>query len=80
MGISQFTNTKVNFVSQNISAQIDGNTINYAVKPFVLRTLMVFWNGIRQSDSEITITSNSTFSTSFVASAGDSLIVTYFKL
>ena len=80
MGISQFNNTNVNFVSQDISEQIDGNTINYAVSPFIIRTLMVFWNGIRQSETEITVTSNSTFTTSFVATAGDSLIATYFKL
>ena len=80
MPISQFTNTQVNFITIDLSEQIDGNTINFTVKPFIKRTLMVFWNGIRQSNTEISVTSNSTFSTSFVATAGDSLLATFFIL
>ena len=80
MGISQFTGVKNNFVTKDLSDQIDGNTINFVTIPFVIESLMVFWNGIRQSNIEITITSNSSFSTSFVPSVSESLTVTFFKL
>lgn len=80
MGISQFTGVKNNFVTKDLSDQINGNTINFVTIPFVIESLMVFYNGIRQSQSEITITSNSSFSTSFVPSATESLTVTFFKL
>ena len=80
MGISQFTGVKNNFVTKDLSDQIDGNTINFVTIPFVIESLMVFYNGIRQSNIEITITSNSSFSTSFVPSVSESLTVTFFKL
>jgi len=80
MGISRFEGTTNEFITQNLSDQIDGNTINYTCKSFKKATIMVFWNGIRQTANEITVTSNSSFSTSFVASSGDSLTITFFKL
>ena len=80
MPISRFTEQKSSYISEDLSEQIDGNTIVFSLSAYKNTTLMVFWNGVRQSLSEITLTSDTSFSTSFVAESGDSLIATFIKL
>ena len=65
--------------SRDLSAQTDGSNTPF-VPPdnFVTNSLVVYWNGLRQfTGVTITIVSNKSFSTSFVAAADDYIFVDY---
>ena len=58
------------------TSQIDNYTQNFTIEPFATGTLIVFYNGIAQRlGDEITETSNSTFSTSFIPQTNSILFV-----
>ena len=82
MAISKYTGSNsIQFSSLDLSSQINGLTKIFSCSfAFQSKTIMVFWNGIRQSVSEITILSSSSIETSFVPSNGDNLIISFFKL
>ena len=64
---------------KDLSAQTDGSKTQFTVPDnFVTCSLVVYWNGLRQfTGISITIDSNSTFTTSFVAAADDYIFVDY---
>lgn len=63
---------------EDISAQINGSNQAFSTSVlYVANSLRVFRNGQRQGPTEITETGSSTFSTTFVASVGEVLIIDY---
>ena len=68
------------FICMNISDQCSGLNNLFQIKPFQKGTLMLFWNGILQSENEVTLINKSTFRTSFVPESTDSLLVHFFLL
>ncbi len=80
MPISSISNGSIPFRSKLLSDQCDGLTTNFNTPPFQRGTLVVFWNGIAQSNNEITILSASSFHTSFVPTSEDTLFITFIKL
>ncbi len=73
------TTTGSNMQQQNISSQCDGSTTSFTVQEaFDGDSIRVYWNGIRQQLGEtITVTSSTTFTTTFTARSGDYLFVDY---
>ena len=64
---------------ENISSQCNGSTTSFTTSTkFIVSTLKVYWNGMRQfKDVTITITNNQTFTTSFTPANNDYLFVDY---
>lgn len=73
------TTTGAAMQQENISDQCDGSTTSFTVQEaFDGDSLRVYWNGIRQQVGEtVTVTSSTTFSTTFTPSTGDYLFVDY---
>lgn len=77
---NMFSQTVSKIVSEDLTDQINGSRQLFTISvPYDAASLRVFWNGIRQSSTEITVVSALTFSTTFQASIGNSLIVEYYK-
>ena len=73
------TTTGSNMQQQNLSSQCDGSRTSFTVQEaFDGDSIRVYWNGIRQQLGEtITVTSSTTFTTTFTARSGDYLFVDY---
>jgi len=73
------TTTGSTMQQQNISDQCDGSTTSFTVQEaFDGDTIRVYWNGIRQQLGEtITVTSSTTFTTTFTPDVGDHLFIDY---
>jgi hypothetical protein len=62
----------------DLSSQIDNSNQIFTLPPFKKGVLIVYYNGLGQRiGTEITETSNTTFTTTFVAQTGSSLFVYY---
>ena len=73
------TTTGSTMQQENISDQCDGSTTSFTVQEaFDGDTIRVYWNGIRQQLGEtITVTSSTTFTTTFTPDVGDYLFIDY---
>ena len=69
-------------VQKDLSNQTDGSKTTFSTpEKFVQNSLVVYWNGLRQfTGVTITINSNQSFTTSFIAESDDYLFVEYNKL
>jgi len=69
------------YVTENLSSQCTGSNAIFKLSSlYETGTLHVYWNGVRQSDIQITELSSTTFGTSFVPSSIGVLIVDYMPL
>lgn len=65
---------------ENLTSQVNGSNVNFVVSTsFVSGSLRVYRNGQRMSDTQITETGRSTFSTSDLLSSGEVLYIDYLK-
>ena len=72
------SSTAENSTTEDLTSQINGSrTVFTTSKPYESGTLKVYWNGQRQSDQTITELTSTTFSTTFVPSGNNVLIVDY---
>jgi len=65
---------------ENLTSQVNGSNVNFVVSTsFVSGSLRVYRNGQRMTDTQITETGRSTFSTSDLLSSGEVLYIDYLK-
>lgn len=65
-------------IEENVTSQIDGSKTLFTTKrPYKKGTLQVMWNGQVQYEGTISEVSSTTFRTTFTATSGDVLIITY---
>ena len=77
---NMFSQTVEKITIEDLTSQINGSRQLFTISiPFDATSLRIYWNGIRQSSTEITVQSAITFSTSFQAAIGNSLIAEYYK-
>lgn len=71
--------TGANMKQEDLSDQCDGSTTTFTVsEAFDQDSIRVYWNGIRQQIGEtITVTSSTTFTTTFTPDTGHYIFVDY---
>jgi len=70
----------VNLEHEDISSQCNGSQQSFTVsKPYQTGTLQVYWNGLLQLSSDITEVSTYVFSTTFIPTANDNLVVIFIE-
>lgn len=63
---------------ENLTSQINGVTSEFTIsKSFNSASLRVYYNGIRQTGDEVTISSSTEFQLSFTPTSGDKLVVDF---
>ena len=70
----------VNLEHEDLSSQVDGSTQTFTVSSaYQTGTLQVYWNGLLQLSSDIAESSRTTFTTTFIPSSNDNLVVIYIQ-
>lgn len=63
---------------QDLSAQVDGITRTFVVsQPFDMSTIVLYYNGVRQLRSDITVLSSVSFQLDFVPQLGTALVAVF---
>jgi hypothetical protein len=74
-----YQDQRINLNTEDLTNQIDGITTTFTTtRVFYEDRVYVYYNGVRQQIGQgITVTSNNSFTTSFVPQNGDSLYIDY---
>ena len=63
---------------ENLTSQINGSRTEFNIsESFSSSSLRVYYNGVRQTSDEVTVTGSDSFSLSFTPTSGDKLLVDY---
>jgi|9_EtaG_2_1085328.scaffolds.fasta_scaffold09687_5 hypothetical protein len=70
----------VNLITEDLTSQCNGERQSFTVSsPYTSGKLQVYWNGLLQTSTEITETTQTQFTTDFTAQSDDNLVVIYVK-